>query len=139
MSGGRDSPDVLGTIDRVTFEASVHLLAAGLILIAAGVAGVGGSVAFVGLALVAAVALFAVRRRVPSPGTVAGHDLRYLIDDSWIVPALAATTAAVALGASPGEMQTLGGVLGLVAVANYFLRPAYYLVYSFAARVGDAA
>ncbi|MFW5978234.1 MAG: hypothetical protein ACOCP2_03265 [Halohasta sp.] len=31
-------------------------------------------------------------------------------------------------GASPGELQTLGGVLGLLAVSNHLLRPIYGLV-----------
>jgi hypothetical protein len=36
----------------------------------------------------------------------------------------------VGFGASPGEVQALGGLLGLVAMANYFFRPVYYAVYA---------
>lgn len=137
MSGDRHSRSMHRALDRVTMEATVHLLVAGLLLIAASVAGVDGSVAFVGGLLVAAVALFAVRGRVPPVGTVFGHDLQRTLGDLWIAPALAATTTAVSLGATPGELQSLGGVLGLVAMLNYFLRPIYYGVYSLVASEPD--
>jgi len=120
-------------LDRLTLEATVYLLVAGLLLIGASLAGLHGSPVVVGVLLVAAVALFAIRERVPALGTLFGHDLQQTLRDLWIAPALAATTTAVALGASPGELQSLGGVLGLVAMLNYFLRPVYYGAYSLVA------
>lgn len=125
------------TLDRVTLEATVHLLVAGIILIAASVAGLDGSAALVGVLLVAAVVLFAVRGSAPPLGTVLGHDVQRTLADVWIAPALAATTTAVALGATPGELQSLGGILGLVAMLNYFLRPVYYGIYSVVASETD--
>ena len=124
-------------LDRMTMEATVHLLVAGALLIAASLADLGGSAALVGVLLVAAVALFAVREYVPPLGTVLGHDVQRTLTDLWIAPALAATTTAVALGSTPGELQSLGGILGLVAMVNYFLRPVYYAVYSLTASERD--
>ena len=121
------------TLDRVTMEATVHLLVAGFLLIAASLAGLEGSPVLVGVLLLAAVALFAVRGFVPPLGRPMGYDLRQTLEDGWIVPALAATTTALALGATPAELQSLGGILGLVAMLNYFLRPVYYGVYSLVA------
>lgn len=125
-------------LDRVTLEATVHLLVAGGSLIAASVAGLGGSARLVGACLAAAVGLFALRQRVPPMGTVLGQDVQRTVENLWIAPALAATTTALALGATPGEVQALGGILGLVAMLNFFLRPVYYGVYAFFAGNGDA-
>lgn len=125
-------------LDRVTLEATVHLLVAGVSLIAASVAGLDGSALLVGAFLAAAVGLFALRERVPPMGTVLGHDVQRTLEDLWIAPALAATTTALALGATPGEVQALGGILGLVAMLNYFLRPVYYGVYAFLTDDGNA-
>lgn len=126
------------TLDRVTMEATVHLLVAGLLLVGASVVDLGGSPLLVGALLVAAVALFAVREFVPPLRRVFRHDLQRTLRDLWIAPALAATTTALALGATPGELQSLGGVLGLVAMLNYFLRPVYYGAYSLVASERDA-
>jgi hypothetical protein len=125
------------TLDRVSMEATAHLLVAGLVLIAASVAGLHGSAALAGVLLLAAVALFAVRDRVPPLGRMLGYDLQRTLADLWIAPLLAATTTADALGATPGELQSLGGILGLVGMINYFLRPVYYGLYSLVASEPD--
>ena len=119
-------------LDRATLEATVHLLAAGLVLIGVGLTGRRASVGLVAVLLVATLALFAVRGFVPALGRFGGHDVRQYVADAWVATALAATTTTVALGASPGELQALGALLGLVAMLNYFLRPVYYVVYSLA-------
>lgn len=125
------------TLDRVTLEATVHLLVAGFALIGAGVAGLDGSAILVGVLLAAAVVLFAARGFIPPLETLFGHDVQRTLEDVWIAPALAATTTAIALGATPGELQSLGGILGLVAMLNYFLRPLYYGIYSVVASERD--
>jgi hypothetical protein len=38
-------------------------------------------------------------------------------------------------GASPEELQALGGIAGFVGMINYFLRPVYFLVYSLLKRL----
>lgn len=122
-------------LDRVTLEVTVHLLVAGFALIGASLAGVGATLPLVGVLLLVSVALFAAKGRVPSPGPYLRADLRRTLGDVWIAGVLAATTSALALGATAGELQALGGILGLVAMANYFLRPLYHVAYSLVASV----
>lgn len=119
--------------DRVTMETTVHLLVAGFALIAAGLSGLRGTAVLVGILLAITVVLFTVRSLVPPLGTIFGYDLQGLLENSWGGPAVAAITAAITLGATPGELQSLGGLLGLAAMANYFLRPAYFIGYSLVA------
>ena len=49
----------------------------------------------------------------------------------WLGPTIAAIVGIVGLliGASPGELQALGGVAGLVGVFNMLLRPVYRIVH----------
>mgnify|MGYP000645744750 CR=1 FL=1 len=46
-------------------------------------------------------------------------------------PALAAVATALVFGATPAEVQTVGGLLGFLGMVNYFLRPVYHMAYSF--------
>lgn len=133
MNDGRFARYMYRTLDRVSMEATIHLLVAGFVLIGASVVGLRGSAVLVGVLLAGAVALFAVRGFVPPLGRPMGHDLQQTLEDIWIAPLLAATTTAMALGATSAELQSLGGLLGLVAMLNYFLRPVYYGVYSLVA------
>lgn len=117
-------------LDRVTMEVTVHLLVAGFALIGASLAGLGATPPLVGVLLLVSIALYAARGRVPSPGPYLRADLRRTLGDVWIATVLAATTSVLALGATAGELQALGGILGLIAMVNYFLRPLYYVAYS---------
>jgi len=49
----------------------------------------------------------------------------------WLGPTIAAIVGIVGLliGASPGELQSLGGVVGLIGVFNLLLRPVYRIVH----------
>lgn len=49
----------------------------------------------------------------------------------WLGPAIAALVLAVAfvIGATPGELQTMGGLVGLVGVFNLLMRPVYRIVH----------
>lgn len=116
---------------------TVVLLAAGLLLVAAGTAGVTGSLALVGALVLVGVGLFLVSERV---GAVAAPDAtaldpRVIAADVWLGPFLAAAVAGFYLGASAGEVQALGGLVGLVGMLNYFLRPFYHLLHGLARRV----
>lgn len=124
-------------LDRVTLHATVYLLVAGGVLIAASAVGLGGSAALVALLLAATVVFFAVREFVPLPPNAFGRGIRSAFEDVWIATALAATATAVTLDATPGELQALGGLLGLIAMVNYFLRPIYYGCYVVVSSLGD--
>jgi hypothetical protein len=119
---------MLAALEELSLAASVHLLVAGLLLIALGMGGVGASVVVVLALLGLAGGLAAIRDRLTGLGPRRGLNTDRLVRDSWITVVLAATTAGIALGASPDELMALGGILGLVGVGNYFLRPVYVLV-----------
>jgi hypothetical protein len=121
--------------DQRAMEATALSLVASGLLIAASLLGVGG-----GLRLVAALAglaalLAAGKDRLPQPGVVLSHNLDLYLRDLWAGPALAAVATVVVLGASPAEVQTIGGLIGFAGMVNYFLRPVYHMGYSLAERV----
>ena len=103
------------------------LVAAGMLL-ALGVAGVPASLALVGFFLVLSVGLYLTRPE-PSVGRVLGIDVDSLLSALWLAPALAALPLVLEPTASAEELQALGGLVGLVGMANYFLRPMYLLAY----------
>jgi hypothetical protein len=120
------------------FRLTVVLVAASTLLVCAGLAGLGASVGLAGALIVLAGALSAFRRLLDGAPTVASHDLKAYGDVLWVGPIVAAVVCLLFLGATGAELQALGGVLGLVGMTNYFLRPAYragYAVVRFVARV----
>jgi len=102
---------------------AVVLLAAGL-LIPLGFLGIGASpflvVAFLGFAAL----LYAGWQR-------AEGDFRAYLAGLWLGPAVAAAVVVygLSIAASPGELQALGGITGVVGVVNLLLRPVYRLVH----------
>ncbi|WP_436928534.1 hypothetical protein [Halosimplex halobium] len=128
-------------LDAVVMRGTVVLLAAGLLLVVAGTAGVAGSFALVAALVAVGVALFLVAERFDATGDAATDggrlDLRAVVADLWLGPFLAAAVGGFYLGASAGEVQALGGLVGLVGMLNYFLRPFYHLVYGLARRVAS--
>jgi len=120
--------------DRAMEATALALVASGL-LIGASLVGVGGGARLVAALAVLAALLAAGKDSLPRPGRVVGHDLDLYCRDLWVGPALAAVAATVVFGASPAEIQTVGGVIGFVGMVNYFLRPVYHMGYSVAERV----
>lgn len=111
-----------------TFRLTVVLLVTSALVIGAGFAGLGGSVLLVVATLALAGGLYAVRDRLRTAPEVAMHDIGYYADALWMSAVVAAAVFVVGLSASPGELRALGGLVGLVGMANYFLRPLYRLL-----------
>lgn len=117
-------------------EFSALLLVAAFALIGAGLLGLGGSLPLVGAFALASAGLLAVRE--PLADLAADYSLvARTLEDGWIGTTAATLTVLVALGASPGELQTLGGLIGLVGMLNYFLRPVYRLTYRLGRRLSN--
>jgi hypothetical protein len=115
--------DWRGAVVRMTFV----LLAASLVLVGAGLAGFGSSLGLVVAVLGVAVALFGLRTRVPDGPTILDRELGAYVRVLWVGPTLAAAVCLAFLGATPPELQALGGLVGLLGMTNYFLRPVYRL------------
>jgi len=121
-------------LDGAVMRATAVLLAAGLLLVAAGTAGVTGSLALVAALVLVGVALYLLSEQVDASGTGA---VGTVVSDLWLGPFLAAAVVGFYLGATAGEVQALGGLLGLGGMCNYFLRPFYHLLYGLARRVAS--
>jgi len=122
-----------------TLRLTAALLVASVALVLPGTAGLGGTLPLVALLLGAAAGLYALRDALPAERRVWGVDVAGYVGVAWLGPALAAVLVVVFLGASAGEVQALGGLLGLAGMANYFLRPVYHAVVAGARWVGRLA
>jgi hypothetical protein len=112
------------------------LLAGAVPLVAAGTAGVAASPWLV-LGLVALAALLRVLGgRLTLTAWTRVDTSRYVLD-LWLGPVAAAVVILASLDASPGEVQALGGLVGLAGMVNYFLRPIYHLLYTLSARYSN--
>lgn len=109
-------------------QATAVLLVASVALIAPSLAGLGTSLPLALVLAVVAGGLFAVRDRLASAGPVARIQVGGYLHVAWLGPLVGAAVVLVAPGASPGELQALGGLCGLLGMVNYFLRPIYALV-----------
>ena len=121
-------------LDGAVMRATVILLTAGLSLVAVGTAGVAASLLLVLASVVLAGVTRVVTDAVEVPATD-GVTVRTVATDLWIGPALAAVVLVLWLDATPGEVQALGGMVGLVGMLNYFLRPFYHLIYELGQRL----
>jgi hypothetical protein len=104
------------------------LLAASFLLIGPTVVGLGATLpllaAYVGIAALA----WAGREGLRGLPVVAGYDLGWYARDSWLAALFAGVASLAVFGAPPPELQAAGGILGLVGMVNYFLRPLYLLI-----------
>ncbi|MDG5777831.1 hypothetical protein VB773_05785 [Haloarculaceae archaeon H-GB2-1] len=111
-------------LDRVLVNVTVTVLVAGLLLAGIGALGLSGSLLVVlALAALSGGSFVLARRLDGSLPWLAGDE--HLL---WAVPTLATVVVLVWFEATSGELKTLGGVMGLLAMANYFLRPVYHVV-----------
>lgn len=116
-----------------TLQVTLLLLVAGLLLIGLSVVGVGASLPLAAGFAILAVGLFLTRPET-RVGRVAGVDVDLILRWLWLALVLAAVPLVVRPAATPGEVQALGGLVGLVAMGNYLLRPVYHWLYSVYAR-----
>lgn len=123
-----------------TLALTFVLLAASVVLILPGLVGVGASGPLLGVVLALGAVLAALRPRLGSLPTVLGYDIRPCARELWLGPVVAvAAVAVVDTGVSAGELQSLGGLLGLLGMLNYFLRPVYLLLYDLLRRLVRSA
>jgi len=106
-------------------RATFALLVASLALVGPGLAGVGSSLALVIAVLALAGVSFWLRDRLTGGPTLIDREIGAYWRVLWVGPALGAAVCLAFLGATPAELQALGGLVGLVGMANYFLRPVY--------------
>jgi len=125
MERWRDEPEV-----RLTLA----LLAGAAVLVALGTAGVGGSVVLVvALAALTVFARFAGGRLLDTAWRRA--DPHGYVADLWVGFLVAGVAVLLVLDATSGEVQALGGLVGLVGMANYFLRPVYRILFALGQRI----
>jgi hypothetical protein len=113
------------------------LLVAAALAIGFGVAGVGASLPVVAGLLALTVVLYVARPDEDRFGPAAGVDVDGIVQALWLAPLVTALALLVRLSATPGEMQAIGGLLGLAGMANYFLRPLYLLGYDLVSAVRE--
>lgn len=106
---------------RLTFV----LVVASVTLIGPGLLDVGATV-FTAAALASlAGALWLIREELRALPSFVGYDLGWYARDSYLGALVGAAVVLVSLGASPAELQALGGISGFLGMVNYFLRPVY--------------
>jgi hypothetical protein len=110
--------------ERGILRISAVFILAGLFLIPLPLIGMGPSLIMLLALPGAAWALYEAWQRAE------GRTRKYL-SGLWLAPVVAAllTVYGFVIGASPGEMQALGGLAGIVGVINLLLRPVYRLLH----------
>jgi 4-hydroxybenzoate polyprenyltransferase len=108
---------------RRVLSVTISLLVAAALVIPLGFVGLTPGVLLTLLLFAIAGALFVVRDRLREYG---------LPDALWVGAVIGGLVmlAGTLIDASPGELQTLGGLVGLLGVANSLLRPIYELAYA---------
>jgi hypothetical protein len=118
-----------------TLEFTFVMLAASVVLIVPSLLGLGGSGEVLGVLLAVGALLAAVRPAIADLPLVAGHDVGRYTKELWLGPVVAVVMVPLlAPGATAGELQSIGGLAGLVGMLNYFLRPIYFSVYGLVRR-----
>jgi hypothetical protein len=123
-------------LDDTVVRLTLVSLTGGFCLIAAGTADVAAS-PLLAVGLFAAAAGLRALGVTVANSDVAGRDTANVAPVLWTGPAVAGAVVLLWLDATPGEVQALGGLIGLVGMANYFLRPVYHVVLGFGRRLAS--
>jgi hypothetical protein len=75
--------------------------------------------------------------RLATAPTVAGYDLGWYASRLWVGAFVAGGVTALARGFSPGELQSIGGLVGILGLTNHVLGPIYVYGLRLAARLGS--
>jgi len=111
------------------------MLAASVVLIVPALFGLDGSGEMFGVLLAIGALLAAVRPALADLPPVVGHDIGAYLQELWLGPVIGVVMVLLlAPGATAGELQSVGGLAGLVGMLNYFLRPLYFSVYGLVRR-----
>jgi len=110
--------------ERFVLVSSTVLLVAAALSIVPAFVGAGASLPVAGVFTLLAVATASLRR-LDAPASLTPY-----LDWLWVGPAVAAAAAVVGVlqGWTAGELQAVGGLVGLLGVVNLFLRPVYRLL-----------
>ena len=123
-----------------TLGVTFSLLAGSVVLIAPGLAGFGASLPLLAGVLGVGVGLAAIRRRLAGLSPVLGLTVGPHARDLWVGPPVAVLAVlAIEPSATAGELRSIGGLLGLVGMINYFLRPVYLFLFGLAGRLLSGA
>lgn len=123
------------TLRERTHRATVGLVAASVGLIAAGVAGVGGSLFVMMTFTTLGAGGWWGRKQLRGAPAVLGYELGWYAARLWVGALVAAVATAAVRGASPTELQAIGGIVGLAGVGNHVLRPVYLYGIGLARRI----
>lgn len=107
---------------------TIVCLATSATLILPGIAGLDPSLPLAGALFVLGAACVAVRDRLTDLPTVVGYDLGRYGQDLWLAGVLGGLVVLLGPAESAVELLTLGGVVGLLGMANYFLRPVFVTI-----------
>jgi hypothetical protein len=119
---------MLRELDRAVARLSALLLLAGFLIIGAGLLELESGPVIFGPLLAVAVALWLARDAIPVVQRYPRWALSDLGSELWLTPLVAASVVIAAPGATPGELQAIGGLVGLAALLIFVLRPLYRLL-----------
>lgn len=112
-----------GKYERGIIRITAVFIIAAAILIPLGWLGIGPSLMLVFGLILAAVGLFL--------GWQNADEYSQYISGLWLGPVIAAiaTIYALIIRASPGELQAIGGIAGIIGVINMLMRPVYRILH----------
>jgi hypothetical protein len=112
-----------GKYERGIIRITAVFLIAAAVLIPLGWLGIGPSLMLVFGLILGAVALFLAWQNA--------DEYSQYISGLWLGPVIAAiaTIYALVIRASPGELQAIGGIAGIIGVINMLMRPVYRILH----------